>query len=337
MRRSGGEAPAETETLQRSDNKEFMTKAEYNRWLVRQQNAKMAEETRQMAKEGEDIIKERQRTHTAQGLSRQQAAMVQMKRASESLEAHRQQNLTHGRKVYEEVAGWRNGARQIKDDYATHGRNVMAQTKADNKTGAAIAEHMEHKKKQAADTRADDQKKQQELERLKKEREASVSAMAASVKAATSDAVIDASKRIFYEQRLKSAKETKTQSAAAAKERTERKAAWSVHQQKRRNKAKTARTLAKTARDNMASQKAAAAVTMRSAKQSLASQHKERMQQDYLNKAAAVKQVIADSIYNENDALGSPGSPKASPPKATGTSGRGSPTGEKNRQGDAPE
>ena len=195
MRRSGGEAPAETETLQRSDNKEFMTKAEYNRWLVRQQNAKMAEETRQMAKEGEDIIKERQRTHTAQGLSRQQAAMVQMKRASESLEAHRQQNLTHGRKVYEEVAGWRNGARQIKDDYATHGRNVMAQTKADNKTGAAIAEHMEHKKKQAADTRADDQKKQQELERLKKEREASVSAMAASVKAATSDAVIDASSK----------------------------------------------------------------------------------------------------------------------------------------------
>ena len=155
-RRGEAAQPKEEEMQPRAEGKEFMTKAEYNRWLVRQQNAKMAEETRQMAKEGEDIIKERQRTHTAQGLSRQQAAMVQMKRASESLEAHRQQNLTHGRKVYEEVAGWRNGARQIKDDYATHGRNVMAQTKADNKTGAAIAEHMEHKKKQAADTRADD-------------------------------------------------------------------------------------------------------------------------------------------------------------------------------------
>ena len=89
---------------------EVMTKAEYNRWLVRQENAKMAEETRQAAKQGEDIIKDRQRKHTTQGLSRQQAAMVQMKKASESLEAHRQQNLTQGRKVYEEVAGWRVGA-----------------------------------------------------------------------------------------------------------------------------------------------------------------------------------------------------------------------------------
>ena len=31
-----------------SGNKDFMTKAEYNRWLVRQANARMAEETRQV-------------------------------------------------------------------------------------------------------------------------------------------------------------------------------------------------------------------------------------------------------------------------------------------------
>ena len=108
----------------RTDSKEFQTKAEYNRWLVRQENAKSAEETRTQAKAGEDIIKERQRRHTTQGLSRQQAAMVQMKKASESLEAHREQNLTHGRKVYEEVNGWRTGAKATKDAWATYGKGI---------------------------------------------------------------------------------------------------------------------------------------------------------------------------------------------------------------------
>ena len=70
MRRtsSEGAGPAE-ETMPRTD-KEFMTKAEYNRWLVKQQNAKMAEETREEAKTGEEVIKERMRKHTQQGLSR---------------------------------------------------------------------------------------------------------------------------------------------------------------------------------------------------------------------------------------------------------------------------
>ena len=52
-----GDAAANTaeDTIQRSDNKEFMTKAEYNRWLVKQENAKMAEETREQAKSGEPL------------------------------------------------------------------------------------------------------------------------------------------------------------------------------------------------------------------------------------------------------------------------------------------
>ena len=113
-----GEAAAAKEEDVRSpgETKEFTTKAEYNRWLVRQQNAAIAEETRQAAKAGEEFIKDRKQKHTSQGLSRQQAAMVQMKRASESLEAHRQNNLTHGRKVYEEVSGWREKTNAAKEE-----------------------------------------------------------------------------------------------------------------------------------------------------------------------------------------------------------------------------
>ena len=114
------DTPKEEEGV-RAEQKEFTTKAEYNRWLVRQENAKSADATREAAKAGEEIIKERQRRHTTQGLSRQQAAMVQMKRASESLEAHRQQNLTHGRKVYEEVSGWRVGRRRPRTNGSSTG------------------------------------------------------------------------------------------------------------------------------------------------------------------------------------------------------------------------
>ena len=103
MRRTQ-EQPAEPEAQHAHDSKELTTKAQYNRWLKRQENAKLADETRQAAKAGEEIIKERVRDHTTRGLSRQQAAMTQMKKASESLEAHRQTNLTQGRKVYEEVS-----------------------------------------------------------------------------------------------------------------------------------------------------------------------------------------------------------------------------------------
>ena len=113
-------------------------------------------------------------------------------------------------------------------------------------------------------------------------------------------------------------------SAAAAKERTERNTSWNAAQQKRRSKAKTARALAKTSRDNMASEKAAAGATMRAEKQGLKTEHKERMQQEYLSKAAAVKQVIAEKLYNESEATGSPGggAPKPPSPESRGASGR---------------
>ena len=68
------------------EGKTFTTKAEYHRWLIQQEKWATAESIRQSGKEGEEMIKERQRKHTTAGLTRQQAAAVQMKKASESTE-----------------------------------------------------------------------------------------------------------------------------------------------------------------------------------------------------------------------------------------------------------
>ena len=251
--------------------------------------------------------------------------MVQMKKASESLEAHRQQNLTHGRKVYEEVAGWRVGAAKHKEDWAAFGKNIKEEQKRNNATAASVAALKEAKLKQAADTRTEDQTKAAERERLRKEKEKEVAAMAAAVRQSTGDEVVDASKRMFFEQRLKAAKETRERSAASTKERTERTAAFNAAQSKRRMKAKTARGAAKTSRESMLAQKAAAAAEFREAKAALSAEKKSRMQEDYLAKAAAVKAVIANSIYNESEAtggsqLGSFG--KLPSPKAGASGGR---------------
>lgn len=326
MRRNsqtGAEALPDAAEAQRSDDKQFTTKAEYNRWLVRQENAKMAEETRKAAKVGDDIIKERTRTHTARGLSRQQAAMVQMKRASESLEAHRQQNLQHGRKVYEEVQGWRVGAKETKDSWVSYGKSIKDAQRAQSPTGAeaAMMELKDKKLKAAATTRADDQAKEAERERQKKEREKEVKAAADEVRKATSDEVTDGAKRVFFEQRLKAATETKTQGATLDKQRKENDVEFKESQAKKRNYSRSMRDFAAKSKEKLLSTRASNAASLREARKGYSEQHKQRMQEEYLEKAATVKGVIANSIYNEADALSSPpGSPPRSP-KAL-TSGR---------------
>ena len=286
--RGNADAPKEEEAP-RTSEKEFTTKAEYNRWLVRQENAKSAELTREEAKSGEEIIKERQRRHTTQGLSRQQAAMVQMKRASESLEAHRQQNLTHGRKVYEEVSGWRVGAKATKEDWAKWGKSIRDQQKADDATRESVKQLNDNKKAQAAATRREDQEKEAEREKLKKEREKEVAALAQQVRQQTSDEAIDASKRMFYEQRLASANEAKVQSAQWSKERNEQNNSFQKAQTARRVKAKSTRANAGKAREALLATRLEEAAALREKKKSLSEEHKTRMQEDYMSKSAVVK------------------------------------------------
>lgn len=205
-----GEKKEEVQPSPGSPGKEgITTKAEYNRWLISQEKWQTAEDIREQGKTGEEVIKERQRRHTTQGLSRQQAAAVQMKKASESLEAHREANLTLGRSVYEEVAGWRMGAKTTKDDWASYGKAIKETTKANNATAASKAALTENKKAQAAVTRDDDQKKEKARKDQRDALNDAAKKQAEKVRQETGDAVTDAAKRIFYEQRLKSANDTK--------------------------------------------------------------------------------------------------------------------------------
>jgi len=294
-----------------SPQKEFTTKAEYNRWLVSQEKWQTAEEMRSQGKAGEEIIKERQRRHTSQGLARQQAAAVQMKKASESLEAHREVNLTLGRAVYEEVAGWRVGAKATKDDWASYGKNIKEAQIKNNATKASVAALNENKKAQAAATRKDDEEKAAARTKQKDEFQRKAREQAEKVRSETSDDVTDSAKRIFYEQRLKSAQETKADAAKWAKDRKEEHASFQEAQNKRRVKSKTARDLAGKSRKTLLTSRAEEAAQMRVQKQKLAEEHKQRLQLEYQNRAATVKGVIANSFLSPEQQTGEPGSPTA--------------------------
>jgi hypothetical protein len=291
--------------------KTFTTKTEYNRWLVSQEKWQMAEEQRTQAKQGEDYIKERARKHTAQGLSRQQAAAVQMKKASESLEAHREKNLTMGRAVYEEVSGWRQGAKATKDNWASYGKQIRDQTKAANKTGEAKETLSQNKKQQAAVTREDDQKKEKAHKDQKDAERDRVKKQADKVRSETSSEVTDTAKRFFYDQRLKSAQDTKANAAKWEKERKEEAETFNQAQTRRRIKSKTARSMAGKSREALKTSRTDEAVALRAEKKRLAEQHRQRLQDDYQARAATVKGVISNSFLQPPEATGEGGSPLA--------------------------
>lgn len=309
------EAPKEGNEGARPDQggKEFTTKAEYNRALVRQDNWATAEEMRSQSKAGEEFIKERQRKHTTQGLSRQQAAAVQMKKASESLEAHREQNLTLGRAVYEEVAGWRMGAKAQKDEWSAAGKQIAAAIKSAEDRGpvAALAQLSATKKELAAATRRDDEAKAKAREELKAAQAVAVKEQAAKVKAETADQVTDNAKRYFYEQRLASATDTKSQQVIWEKERAAAKERHLEAQKTRRSKAKSARIGGTKSRQELITQRQAEAAVMREEKRKIADEHKAAMQMMYTTKAETVKGVIANSFVQPADTL-DPASPASS-------------------------
>ena len=284
--------------------KEFTTKAEYNRALVRQENWASAEATRLASREGVEFIKERQRKHTTQGLSRQQAAAVQMKKASESLEAHRQQNLTLGRQVYDEVANWRQNAKAKQEEWAVRGKMLAASIKSaeDRGPAAAVAQLSASKKAQAAATRADDEAKAKALEELRAGHAAAAKERAAGIKAVTNERVIDGAKRFFYERRLALAAQTKAQQAEWEKQRAMAKAEAQEAQTKRRTKVKSVRQGSTKSRSALATQRQAEATAMREEKRRMAEEHKKAMQEMYMRKSAIAKSVLANSFIQPVDA-----------------------------------
>jgi len=271
----------------------------------------MAEAVRTQGRSGEDFIKERQKQHTQQGLSRQQAASVQMKKASEALEAHRERNLTKGRAVYEEVAGWRSGAKALKEERVAYGKEVKDKTVKANATAESIAALNDKKKKQAAATRADDEKKERERNELKDLISKSAREQASKVRTETADEVTDNAKRVFYEQRLAAAKETRSDAARWQKERKEGEVAYQESQNKKRAKGKAVREGAGKSRQELLSTRTENATLVRSAKRALADEHRQRMQDEYQARAATVKGVINNNylVPTESQTGDSPGSP----------------------------
>jgi len=260
--------------------KDFTTKAEYNRALVRQENWASAEEMRTASKSGVEFIKERQRKHTAQGLSRQQQAAAQMKKASESLEAHRQQNLTLGRAVNQEVGDWLVRAKAEKDKWSAYGKQVAASIKSAEDRGpvAAMTELSVKKKAIASATRKDDEAKAKAFEELKAAKAAAAAEKHARVKAETADQVTDQSKRIFYEQRLSQAQQTKSEQQQWEKERSAAKDKHATLQKTKREKVKAVKMGSTKSRQELITHRQAEAAALREEKRKLSEEHKAKMQ-----------------------------------------------------------
>ena len=196
------EATPAKEPTSSAELSEVPKKTEYQRFLHIQENTASADEVRQARATGQTMIQERQRKHLEQGASRQQAAMNQMKKASEALDAHRQSNLTMGKAVYEEVSNWRMGAQEKKQEWASDAKATRDRVRSEDRAATSKAERDATKKAKAEATRKEDEAKAKELEELKEmiAREAKQQVLA--VKSETSDEAIDNAKRFFYEQRL---------------------------------------------------------------------------------------------------------------------------------------
>jgi len=315
MRQQESEVAVKEERSSPSPQKEFTTKAEHNRWLLTQEKHAVAEQTRQDAKNGSEFVKERQRQHATQGLSRQQEAAAQMKKASESVEAHRESNLSLGKAVYEEVAKWRTGAHETKEGWAAFGKSIREAQKEANAVPTAMSALSTSKKVQAQTTRDDDAAKEvtrKELQdaHLEKQRK-----QAERVRHETADKVTDDAKRVFYEQRLKSAADTKSDSVRWEKERKEENTAFAESQKRRRNKAKLVRAAATKSKQALLTSRAEEASAMRAEKKRLQEATRQRLEDDKRERAAQVKGVQANAFLQP---MPEPPPPSSTSPRATG-------------------
>jgi len=283
------------------------TKREYNRWLVTQENWMSAEDVRAQRKEAAERLEDRERKHKTQGLSRQQAATAQMKKASEAVEEHREENLTLGRAVAEEISGWKVGAKATKEAWTTYGAGIREAQKAADATAQSMAALSLKKKSQASTTRKQDEESAKAVERIKEEKQKIANEQAARVRNETADQVTDAAKRIFYEQRLKSAKEIKVDQERWQKERTEEKLTFDKAQQARRKKSKAAREQAGKSVSELLSKRQADGVQLREQRRVLAEEKTKRKKEEEEKKIASVKSVHASIAFD----------PAAVPPGAT--------------------
>lgn len=286
------------------------TKREYNRWLVTQENWQSAEDVRAQRKEAVSRLEERDRVHKTQGLARQQAATAQMKKASEAVEEHREQNLALGRAVSEEIGGWKVGAKATKDAWSQYGAGIREAQKAADATTASMASLSLKKKTQAATTRKEDEETAKAVERIKEEKQRVANEQASKIRSETADQVTDAAKRIFYEQRLQHAKQTKADQERWQKERTVEKESFDKIQQARRKKSKSARDQAGKSVSALLTKRQQEGMAMREAKRTLLEEKARNKKEEEEKKIANVKSVIASIAFDPN-AIPQAGTPAA--------------------------
>ena len=261
-----------------------------------------AEEVRRSRKEAEERMQERDRKHKNQGLTRQQAATAQMKKASEAVEQNRDQNLALGKRVAEQVSSWKVGAQETRMAYAEHGKQIKAQTKEMNATAESLKALSLKKKAQASSTRMENQEVEKKRAELKEEQRRQVLEQVAKVREETADTVIDGAKRIFYEQRLKIAADTKVERNQREIQRSTEKNVFNEAQQKRRKKSKSACEMAGKSRESLTSRRVEEAAKVREAKKALAEAHASKLKAETEKRQAQVKSVIASIAFDPNAA-----------------------------------
>ena len=309
MSASKGEAAAAPMSPGKGDG--MATKREYVAFLVTQDKFTQAEEVRNTRKAMEQRMQERDRRHKATGLGRQQAATAQMKKASEAVEEHREHNLAKGRAVATETSQWEVGAKEQKDKWVEHAKQMKQAVKEADGTAAAVAELSKKKKDAAAATRRDDADKEKMLEDLREQWKKTSTDNVQKIKEDTGDKAVDEAKRFFYEQRKALAIETKEASAKNDKERAAEKATFDKLQAAKRAKAKAMRDDAGKSRTQLKTARAEAAAKAREAKQLLMEQIAANKKANEEKKLAQKAAVVASVAYDPNTA---PAWPKAASP-----------------------
>ena len=224
-----------------------------------------------------------------------------MKKASESMEAHREANLSLGRNVHEEVGGWRQGAKATKEDWAKHGKTIIETQKANNSAGQSIAAMAASKKQVAQQTRDDDMKQAQRRKDLVEEQQQLRRQQAGKVRAETANQVTDDAKRWAFESRLQSANATKSDTLRLEKDRKEDEAAFKEMQKKRRNKSKSFRQSAVKSRQALLTSRAEEATAMREEKRRLADSTRARLEEERSVRMAQVRGVQANAYLQGGD------------------------------------
>lgn len=271
---------------------EALTTADFNRWLVTEENWASAEQCRQQHIEGEQFRKARDDKHRERGQARQQDTVEQMKEAKTKVDAHRRTNLEQGSAVKRDVIAWQESARKDRERY-----NAWAKDVKEKQLAAHTAVHDEGPARRRAIGKATREEVDEWLAagRARREREFDErKKFTEKVKTETSDAVIDDAKKTFFLQRKTAAKETQTMVESWATERGKVKQAFFETAATKVAKSKGMREGGKAARVALEAKRRNDAVVARERKEGLAKQKEQQAEEWSLQVKESVNAAITE-------------------------------------------